>query len=120
MTRPFINSREALLIVIQGRDGQYIENSAYLGTIVASASDVIIDGNEVLFLRLELETNTSEDVTEEVAKAWLAEHPDYDRDTCPEFVGAYLDSLTPQSFTEDADSAADRANDYARDLETAE
>lgn len=86
--RAFINSTETLLVIDIHNGRQYASETKLFGDTMAKASEAYQGVDAVRFLRFDLETLTGEDVTEDVAEAWVSTN-DPDPDDCgtlPDFV----------------------------------
>lgn len=86
--RPFINSREALLVIDTHKGREYAAETKLFGDTMAKPSEAYQGVDATRFIRFDLDTLTGEDVTEEVANAWIevnAPDPD-DCGTLPDFV----------------------------------
>lgn len=87
--RPFINSRETLLVIDVHNGRQYASETKLFGDEMAKPSDAYQGVDAIRFIRFDLEELTGEDVTEDVANAWIQERsPDLDdpTDKVPDFV----------------------------------
>lgn len=84
----FIEAHETLLLEDQlPSAGKFFAESDCYGTIYATAADAIQGAEFVRAFRLDRETMTLEDITEECAKAFMADFKgDPDDDRLPDFV----------------------------------
>lgn len=91
MRKQFINSRELLLTVDTFKGGSYLGESALLGTVYETAKEALDKHNDdgiTRFIRFDLDALHGEDVTEQMAEAWLDdfEHSPDDEHLLPEYV----------------------------------
>ena len=91
MTRSqFINRNETLQIWTRHKDGTRIDESDDHGTIYRTVDDVLnrCDEDTTRIVRYDLDTLTGEDVTEEIAAAYIDLHQpcSWEEDTLPIFV----------------------------------
>lgn len=113
----FIQPDEILVIVAPQASGQTM---AFAGPLTLSDALQNVRGYDTFeatkFLRVNAypgknpQFERPEDVTEDMARAWLA--ADHDREE-------WVDDAFPPSFVEDADCLADRYNDHVKAMEIA-
>lgn len=88
MRTQFLNSCEVLLVINISNGREYASETAMFGDTMAKASEAYQGVDAIRFIRMDMETLKGEDVTEDVANAWISENePDPDDcGTLPDFV----------------------------------
>lgn len=83
----FCTARETIMIKLANPKGFYFEEGDFHGKVYETEEDAVsclTMDNAAAYLRLDLDTNTVEDITEEMAKQWLVKFEgtphDEDRD----------------------------------------
>lgn len=83
----FCNARETILIKLANPRGFYFAEGDFIGTVYETAEEAVGSlsmENAAEYLRLDLDTNTVEKITEDMAKQWLVKFEgtphDEDRD----------------------------------------
>lgn len=88
MRTQFLNSCEVLLVIDRFNGREYASETKLFGDTMAKASEAYQGVDATRFIRMDMETLIGEDVTEDVANAWISEYSP-DPDDCailPDFV----------------------------------